>query len=260
MRTFVVGDIHGCYEEMHKLILKLMTHHDMNPRKDRLVFLGDYTDRGPDSKKVIDKLMEWEKKYPHWVFLYGNHEDLMLDALVRKLIRYDNYNLWWKQGGKETFESYVPPERSLYEKSITQVLDVIPAEHLKWLMDRPYYFEDENYFYVHAGVIPNMSLEELKPHLDEAGDNDFKYEVIWTRDKFIDSTYDWGKKIIFGHTADGNGQYYNPANQWGKNQKLKPIVKKNKIGIDTAVCPPSSNGLTILELPTEKFYFQRTIK
>ncbi len=246
-RTFVIGDIHGCYDELYALTTNLIVKAGMQPKKDRLVFLGDYVDRGLKTRQVIETLMKWNKKYPHWQFLYGNHEDLMLDALVYKGQIYQSYDLWWEQGGKETAYSYIPEDRSAYEKAISSVKDTIPAEHLDWLRNRPYYFEDENYFYVHGGVLPETSLEEVKFYLTDTGFNKVKQAVIWARDEFINSNYDWGKKIIFGHTADGTLKY---------NQKrFMPIVKENKIGIDTA--PNSPQGrLTALELPAEKFWFQ----
>lgn len=240
-KTFVISDLHGCYDELMALYKQL----PIDPEKDRMVFTGDYIDRGLQSKQVIEQLMEWKEKYPHWVVLYGNHEDLMLDALLYGGRVYGSFDLWWNQGGKETFQSYLPEGFSRYEKAIMQVKDVIPQEHLLWLASLPRYFEDESYYYVHGGLVPGKKPEDTDPH-----------DLIWIRDQFIDSPYDWGKKVIFGHTPDTRGEYYNPSNPWGKNQKFMPIVKKNKIGIDTA---GNSYRLTAVELPTEKFYFQEPL-
>jgi serine/threonine protein phosphatase 1 len=254
-KIFAIGDPHGCYKSMMALIDKL----PIDKENDILVFLGDYIDRGPRSKQIISQLMKWNRIYPKWQFLFGNHEDLMLDALVYNGRQYHSYDLWWMQGGKETTKSYVPKNRSTYERALSSPKDVIPYSHLKWLMERPYYYETEEYFFVHAGVIPNMSLGKLKRKLDFPLPNDEKQNAIWIRDQFIDSDCDWGKKIIFGHTTDGLGQYYNPANKWGKNQKFMPIVKKNKIGIDCAVCPSACERICALELPSETFYFQEFV-
>lgn len=240
MRTFAIGDIHGCYDELYALVTHLIVEQGLKPEKDRVVFLGDYIDRGPNTKKVLETLIEWEERYPHWQFLYGNHEDLMLDALIYGGKIYHSYDLWWNQGGKETAYSYIPKSRTKYEMAITRPEDCIPYEHIDWLRKRPFYFEDENYFFVHAGVLPNTSLEEIKFHLNQVTNNDVKQAVIWARDLFIDSDYNWGKKVIFGHTA---------------RPPFEPIVMNNKIGIDTASCNPKGK-LTAIELPTEKFYFQ----
>lgn len=243
MKTFAISDIHGCYDELMALYKQL----PIDPEKDRMVFLGDYIDRGQQTKQVIEQLIAWKKQYPHWQVLYGNHEDLMLDTLLYQGRRYNSFDLWWQQGGKQTFLSYVPETATAYEKSIMQVKDVIPKAHLEWLAALPRWFADEQYIFCHGGLQPGKTPEETDP-----------YEMIWIRDQFIDSHYDWGKKVIFGHTADGRGEYYNPLNAWGTKQRLMPIVKANKIGIDTACCPPSNHFLTCLELPTEKFYHQES--
>ncbi len=253
-RIFGIGDIHGCYDEMMALYKTLQTEANLNPKKDILVFVGDYIDRGPKTKQVITQLMKWQKLYPHWAFLYGNHEDLMLDALVYGGRQYNMYDLWWGQGGKITANSYMPKNRTTYEKAITSVKQTIPYEHIKWLMDRPYYYDAPGYFFVHGAAIPEMSLKKLKKKLDEPLPNAEKQAVIWGRETFINSDYDWGKKIIFGHTADYDGRYNPPT--W---EPFQPIIKENKIGIDTAVCPPANHYLTAVELPIEKFYNQKSL-
>jgi serine/threonine protein phosphatase 1 len=202
-------------------------------------------DRGPDSKKVIEQCMKWEKKYKHWRFLYGNHEDLMLDALIGNGKIYHSYDLWWQQGGKQTAYSYLPKKIDEYEKAISQPKDYINWKHLDWLRKRPYYYETENYFFVHAGIPPHTSLQQFTEAIDN-GREDMKYQAIWIRDGFIDNMRPWSKKIIFGHTCD-------PLS-------FEPIVMKNKIGIDTGVCPSANNKLTAIELPAEKFYFQKSLQ
>lgn len=228
-KTWVLSDVHGHHDELMALYKKL----PINPKEDRLIMLGDMIDRGPDSRKVIEQCMKWKKRYPHWQFLYGNHCDLMLDALLYNGRIYGSFDLWYQQGGKETFLSYIPKNLTPYEKSIIQVKEAIPQDHLLWLASLPRYFEDENYIYVHAGLKPGKTAEETDP-----------YDLIWIRDEFIDSDYDWGKKVIFGHTP---------------SPTLEPWVMKNKIGIDTAVCYSANNKLTAIELPAEKFYFQENL-
>lgn len=238
-----MSDIHGCYDEMMALYNQL----PIDPEKDQLIICGDVIDRGPDTKKVVEQLIEWKEKYPHWQFLYGNHEDLMLDALMYGGKIYGDFYLWWKQGGKQTTESYIPPDLTDFEKALVKPEDVIPQEHLEWLASRPVFYETDDYYFVHGGLIPNQQPEDS-----------LRYDLIWVRDGFIDSDYDWGKKVIFGHTADSWGRYYNPKTPWGKSQSFMPIVKKNKIGIDTACCPPSNQRLTCVQLPEEIFYFERS--
>lgn len=226
MKTFAISDIHGCYDELMALYKKL----PINPEKDRMVFLGDYIDRGPKSREVVQQLMDWKKQYPHWVMLYGNHEDLMLDALMYGGRVYGSFDLWFNQGGRQTYYSYLPKDLTRYERAISSIKDTISKEHIEWLASLPRYFEDDKYIFVHGGVKPSKTPADTDPQ-----------DLIWIRDEFIDSDYDWGKKVIFGHTPAKN---------------LEPTVMKNKIGIDTAVCYSAFNKLTCVELPSEKFYQQ----
>ena len=83
-KTFAIGDVHSCYRELVALYKKLLEA-GLKPEKDVVVFMGDYIDRGPDSKKVVSQLIKWHKKYPHWVFLYGNHEDIFKDWITQTL-------------------------------------------------------------------------------------------------------------------------------------------------------------------------------
>src|SRR3972149_5105040 len=240
-RTFVFGDIQGCCDEMMALYKTLVKEANLDPEKDVVGFVGDIVDRGPDSKKVIDQLMKWQKQYPHWFVLYGNHEDLMLDALVYGQRIYKSYDLWWGQGGKETAQSYFPHGLSKYDMAISQPKDHIQTKHLEWLQNLPFWHEDEQYFYVHGGILPGVSLEEQKHFLQDGTEEEketIRKAFLWARDQFIDSNYDWGKKVIFGHTADYNGRYN------AERKRFQPIIMPNKIGLDTAVCPPSSHSLT----------------
>lgn len=227
-RTFAISDIHGCYDELIALHAKL----PLNPLTDRMVFLGDYIDRGKDSQKVIEQLIEWKKAFPHWVVLLGNHEDMLLDALSAGHPTYGDYYQWFSQGGAETKKSYSQNLTDL-ERATVKMEDLMPEEHLNFLASLPRFYEDEEYFYVHAGFKPNAAPWRTTP-----------YDMVWIRDEFIRSEYDWGKKVIFGHTP---------------GKKLEPIVLPNKIGIDTAVCYSANNKLTCVELPSEKFYFQEKL-
>lgn len=256
-KIFAIADIHGCYDSLMALVKQLPI-----TKNDVVVFLGDYVDRGPKTKQVISQMIKWEKENPHWQFLYGNHEDLLLDALVFNGRQYHSYDLWYQQGGLQTAQSYLPAGFSKYEMAIMQPKDNIKWEHLDWLRTRKLYYETDNYFFVHAGI-PDSPIEEIKKLLGGNGEDvinsPLKQSMFWARDEFISSTYDWGKKIIFGHTADYKGEYYNSNTPWGREQRLMPIVKKNKIGLDCACCPPARHLLCALELPSEKFYFQEAI-
>jgi len=254
-KTFAIGDIHGCYKEM----MSLMGILPLEPKEDTVVFLGDYVDRGPDSMRVVEQLIDWHEDYPQWVFLYGNHEDIFLDAIINKSEKYGE-KCWFANGGRATYKSYggrlnrTKPESHLGVDPLVPVsrreLDFdwweapkvprIPKSHIKFLKDKTLYlYEDTNYVFVHAGLTPMEPISYSRKYPDT---------LIWAREEFIESNYDWGKKVIFGHTADYEGKY-NTA-----RKRFEPIIMKNKIGIDTAVCPPASKRLTAIELPSEKLY------
>lgn len=233
MKTFAFTDIHGGYDELMALYRQL----PLQPERDRVVFLGDYIDRGPASKQVIEQLMVWQQQYPHWVFLLGNHEDMMLDAVRDDGRRYDAYfnhtDVWFAAGGAATYRSYLPATAPDDNAPQARAREIIPEAHLAWCASRPRYFEDDRYIYVHGGIKPGRTPAETDP-----------FDLIWLRDEFLSSTYDWGKKVIHGHTP---------------TRSLEPEVYANRICIDTALCYATSNKLTAVQLPSETFYFQPSL-
>ncbi len=244
-KYFAIGDLHGHYDELMLLYEKLLEEANLNPTQDVLVFLGDFVDGGPGANKVIGHMINWEKQYPHWKFLLGNHDDIMIDWIEKggKYQSSPGWDIWLSQGGRATIQSYFP-EQNFEGRSPLLMHDFakkINKEHLDWLKGLPLYFDTEEYFFVHAGLLPGLNIEEHKKALEGEKAEDINEQMLWIREQFIDSTYDWGKKIIFGHTANPTG----------------PIIKKNKIGIDTL--PRHEGFLTAVELPAEKFYYQNAI-
>ncbi len=233
MNTYAVGDLHGHFNQWMRLYLQLLAG-GLKPEKDVIVFLGDYIDGGPQAKQVVQWLMDYKKKYPHWQMIYGNHEDLMLDALDYGGEIYGSYDLWYQQGGKATYESYIPKGVDAYSKAIMQVKDTISKEHRDWLMALPVYYENEKYFFVHAGVDPRCSLKEFIKKID-SGDKNAIEIALWIRYAFIDSKKNWGKKIVYGHTTE----------EW-------PNTQDNKIGIDGMF--HNKGNLFAVKLPSEKLF------
>lgn len=241
---WAIGDCHGCHKELMLLWDKLLKN-GLDPQNDVVVWLGDYIDRGKDGKKVVQQLIDWHKQYPQFVFLYGNHEDIFRDWL-QDTQRYGISN-WFGNGGKVTYESYGGHFGKQTFKNGKETWEApktakFPKKHLDFLFkETVYMYETDKYVFLHGGLYPKMSIEENKNYPDN---------LIWARENFIDSDYDWGKKVIFGHT---------PAyrERWGKMGY--PIVMPNKIGIDCCVCPSGCMRLCAVELPTEKFYYQEYI-
>ena len=213
-RIFVIGDIHGCLHKLLTLLERIPAKWD----NDKLIFLGDYIDRGQDSKGVIDCLVGLSKKYPdNLEFLMGNHERMFLDFLTNP----DNqYALYLSFGGQATIQSY-----GLSPSVQGQGLDILPAQHANFFNNLKMFSENEEFFFVHAGVKPGVPLSEQK-------DDD----MLWIRHEFINSDYDWGKRIVFGHTPFD-----------------APYLKKNMIGIDTGAV--YGGRLCCLVIPEIEFIF-----
>lgn len=189
-RKFVIGDIHGCLG-MLKGLLDLIKY---DPAQDELIFVGDYIDRGPDSKGVVDyiiSLRELASQRIHCIL--GNHEALLLDVLSGY-----GTDLYLYNGGGSTFASYGTSPR------FTD-LSWLPESHKAFYEGLVPYLELEDFIIVHAGLVPGVSLE--KQALED---------LLWIREPFIYSRADFGKRVIFGHTPFKD-----------------PLVMPNKIGIDT---------------------------
>jgi serine/threonine protein phosphatase 1 len=188
-RIFAVGDIHGHADELRTLYQR-MRDAGLEPETDTVVFLGDYVDGGPQTRDVVSQLIAWQEQYPHWVFLKGNHEDLMLDALVYHGRTYGDFYLWWNQGGRETARSYLPQEGySDYERAIMQPEHYIATDHLEWLNRLPLTHETGSFHFVHAGFRPRRRLDAQTPE-----------DLLWIREAFFASGHNFGKPVVFGHT------------------------------------------------------------
>jgi len=207
-KTFVVGDIHGCLDMLKRLLDTL----PWRPGRDRLVFVGDYIDRGPRSKAVVDCILDLIRMDSQVSCLMGNHEAMLLDYLSG--IRQD---LYIANRGMTTLRSY------LAEKTAGEG-PLVPPDHMAFYRSLRPLMELEAYYVVHAGFRPGIAVKSQDPE-----------DMIWIREPFISSDYDFGKKVVFGHTPF-----------------TRPLTTENKIGIDTGAV--FGNRLTCIELPEERFY------
>lgn len=230
-KLVALADLHGHYQELIGLYKQLLAS-GFDPERDTLIQLGDVVDGGKDSRKVVEWCMDMAARYPHWAFLKGNHSDMLLDAVRYHSRTYGSFNQWWNQGGKQTALSYIPTAATAYERSIMQRADYIPKEHLDWLEARPLYHETDRYIFVHAGLRPGIPLAEQR-----------KDDLLWIRDEFIRSPYDFGKRVIAGHTP-----------------MKEPLVMENKIMADTMSF--ERGKLTAVELSGDApvFYFQEAVE
>jgi len=171
-RTFVVGDIHGCVDELDRLLGAIAP-----TAADTVIFLGDYIDRGPSPKGVIDRLLRLRQEGPRCVFLRGNHEDMFLSFLGLGGRYGEAFIL---NGGDATLHSYGWESRGP---------EALPAEHLEFLRTLQLRHQHGRFLCVHAGVSPSHSLEEQREE-----------DLLWIRDAFIDSPHELPFTVIFGHT------------------------------------------------------------
>ena len=186
MKTLVVGDIHGRCAQL----LNLLDMLPRDPENDTLVFLGDLIDRGADAPGCVKHILELSRENPERVIcLRGNHEQMLMDFLeVRS-------NLWLTPvvGGDRTFEQYtgepvrVHSERDL-EAMRASFERSFPREHLAFMEDMPFYYENEFAIYVHAGLDEGKHPSESTP-----------MSLLWMRDMDFYKNYR-GKPCIFGHT------------------------------------------------------------
>ncbi|MBT3350281.1 MAG: serine/threonine protein phosphatase [Nitrospinaceae bacterium] len=171
---YAIGDIHGQRGMLDMLIEKVPLEKD-----DEIVFIGDYIDRGPDSRGVVDAVLEFKLNYPNTTCLRGNHEDMFLDY-IKDEKKYPK-GIFTMNGGIETLHSYGIDPRVGPPK--------VPPLHMDFFESLGYRHESGGFLFVHAGVQPGVPL-------DAQVDKD----LIWIRDEFIHSDEDFGKPIVFGHT------------------------------------------------------------
>lgn len=220
MRYVAIGDIHGYWDSLTALYVAL-DRYGLDCNRDTVVFLGDYVDGGPNTRQVVSDLRALQQTYPHWVFLKGNHEDMLLQTVGNNSM--DTWANWYHQGGEQTLDSYRPWPK---DANPCYPEDIIPAGHLDWLRERPLIHETKSFIFVHGGLAPGLPL-----------DGNGEQTLLWMREPFISSTYDWGKRVIFGHT-------YTP----------EPLVMPNKIGIDTMHRGGGRLSAVVLDDDDPEFY------
>jgi len=204
MPTYVVGDIHG----RAKLLDLLIENVPWDLERDKIVFLGDLVDRGSDAPGVVDRLIQLMKKNPNIVVLRGNHEQMLLDCL-------DYGDLQWlipENGGLATLSAYG------YElENLRDVSDIeIPRQHVEFFRSLPFFHEDDQAIYVHAGLIPGKHPSETDADV-----------LVWTRDLDFFKGYD-GKLCFFGHTPTAFLPREGRTRRWGI------YIHNGCVGIDTS--------------------------
>lgn len=206
---FTIGDVHGSAKELGLLLEQLPLEPDST-----IVFLGDYVDRGPDSRAVIDAVLELRERY-EVVTLFGNHEQMLLDFLDAP--RSSGAGTFIYNGGSSTLAAYSGDDGTY----------CIPPNHMEFLRELSIFYESDQYFFVHAGV-PDTPLHELDP----VGD---RQAMLWIRDRFLKSTYHWSKTIVHGHT-------------WVRDVE----IKSNRINLDTGCA--YGGRLTAMQMSSRRIF------
>jgi serine/threonine protein phosphatase 1 len=225
-RIYAIGDVHGRIDLLNALLKRIDENIAAFPIERPVhVFLGDYVDRGPNSRDVVDRLIARSQTH-EIVCLKGNHEAFLLEFFEDPTVLAD----WRQSGGLPTLISYglTPPSRmesSGHEKLADALRQKMPEEHRKFLNSLRMTFVCGDYFFVHAGVRPGIPLEAQKEE-----------DLLWIRDEFLQSKADFGKIVVHGHT---------PIDE--------PDVRRNRINIDTGAF--ASGKLTCLVIEGESLSF-----
>lgn len=186
VRIYAVGDVHGRLDLLTTLHGAIDEDMAANPGPDCLeIYLGDYVDRGAASAGVLDALMSRAGRR-NAMFLSGNHEAVMLDALSSP----DGFSQWLRMGGLETVFSYVPPAPGFNERQLwTEWREAVPQRHISFLQSLGSHHVCGNYVFVHAGLRPGVPLEAQR-----------REDMMWIRREFLDSPDWFGHCVVHGHT------------------------------------------------------------
>lgn len=208
---YAIGDIHGCYDLMNDLLAQIAADYAVcaGGRRPILVFCGDYVDRGPHSAKVLDALVWLGQRGEVDVHLLkGNHEDVLLAFLDAP----KDAAPWLTFGGAETLESYgvIPPPAREGEAGLVrardQLLERMPATHLRLLQRLELMVQVGDYAFVHAGIRSDAALSAQAER-----------DLLWIRRGFVDQPGPFEKIIVHGHV-------------WISDQ---PQITEHRIGLDS---------------------------
>ena len=218
-RVYIVGDIHGRLDLLDRLLRIISEHAQSAPERRTLIFVGDYIDRGADSRGVIDRLLAPPPGFQAR-HLRGNHDQAMLDFIRDPLA----WRGWQNFGARETLLSYgVRPPLLDNAEAMTAARDelvvTLPASHVAFLEGLELCAEVGDYFVVHAGVRPAVALKDQSAQ-----------DMLWIRDEFLKSNTEFGKIIVHGHTPHP-----------------RVLRQRNRIGIDTGAYETGRLSALVLE-------------
>jgi diadenosine tetraphosphatase ApaH/serine/threonine PP2A family protein phosphatase len=225
-RLYVIGDIHGRSDLLDRMVKEIERDLQRNPTADSLtVTLGDYVDRGPDSRGVLDRLAD--NPFPtKYVALKGNHEELFEAFLHDPTVA----SQWRRLGGLETLHSYGVSVTAVmvgkgFDEASRALQKAVPEGHLRFLGSLKLSLSVGEYFLCHAGVRPGIPLEHQAAE-----------DLLWIRGEFLNSRTSFGKVVVHGHTPIAS-----------------PEVLPNRINIDTGAFMTGRLTCLILDGASRRF-------
>jgi serine/threonine protein phosphatase 1 len=228
MRLYIIGDIHGRSDLLDRVVDQINRDIEkFGTRECLTVTLGDYIDRGPDSRGVLDRLSK--NPFPtRFIALKGNHE-----ALFETFLQHPSVAEQWRHlGGLETLHSYGIVVNDLmlgrgFEEAARALHTAVPKKHLDFLSSLKNCISIGGYFLCHAGVRPGVPLD--RQNIDD---------LLWIRDEFLNSELTYEKMIIHGHSP----------NEW-------PEVKPNRVNIDTGAFATGRLTCLVIDGDRRRFLF-----
>jgi serine/threonine protein phosphatase 1 len=226
LRLYAVGDIHGRADLLEKMLQMIEADRASYGGEVLVLFLGDYVDRGSNTREVLDILSSHRGGARH-LALRGNHEDILLRFFKDHSVAPG----WFHYGGLQTLRSY-----GIAIASATQDFDDIfhlrkqleermPKAHRSFLENLGFIARYGDYFFVHAGIHPDKPLEEQTEH-----------DYLWTREPFLSTPKDFGFTVVHGHSI-----------------RMKPEVRPNRIGIDTGAYATGHLTCLVLQDGDQRF-------
>ncbi len=220
-RIYAVGDIHGRSDLLAALHRRILQDAEGHTGEKEIVYLGDYVDRGLDSKGVLDLLIDKPLSGFRSTHLMGNHEQALLEFLTNIEI----CQSWLSFGGGATLHSYgvpfdaVQPSKDDFRALQQALLQHLPPDHLAFLKSLKPYRAVDGYLFVHAGIRPGVALAD-----QTAAD------LLWIRGDFLASSADHGHVVVHGHSVS-----------------FDPEIRQNRIGIDTGAYATGVLSCAVLE-------------
>lgn len=219
IRVYAISDIHGCahlLEQMFRVIDADVAH--SRPHRAIEVYLGDYIDRGPDSRLTIELLIDRSRR-GNTVFLKGNHEAFLAEVFRDPSRLAD----WFQVGGWQTLISYglspsPNPRDDEQHALVRELFAAMPPQHHEFLKRLRPSFTCGDFFFAHAGVRPGVPLSEQR-----------ESDLLWIREEFLQCKKHFGKYIVHGHTP-----------------VRSPEVLANRVNIDTGAY--ATGNLTLLSI------------